>query len=122
MANVRRVAFVTGFTSGIGYATTQNLVRQGIAVFGVARSTENVTAVVKDLREEGFTIDGAAGDVTSVADVRDAVDRAVRTFGPITILVNNAGRNGGGETATLDDEVWDGVIATNLTSVFRVTR
>lgn len=121
-AQTRRVAFVTGATSGIGLATTITLARAGVAVFGCARNREAVALTVKQLRDEGLEVSGAACDVTSPEQVHAAVSEAVATYGRISILVNNAGRSGGGETATLADEVWYGVIDVNLHGVFRVTR
>ncbi|GAB2840432.1 SDR family NAD(P)-dependent oxidoreductase [Lentzea nigeriaca] len=115
-------AFVTGATSGIGLAVARGLAEQGREVFVVARNAENVSSTVKQLREDGYTVDGTTCDVTSTADVRAAVALAVEKFGRIDVLVNNAGRGGGGETATLDEDLWLDVVNTNLNSVFRVTR
>jgi ketoreductase len=50
------------------------------------------------------------------------VQAAVQRFGPIDVLVNNAGRSGGGVTAEITDELWLDVLNTNLTSVFRMSR
>ncbi len=118
----RRVAFVTGATSGIGLAVTELLARQGAAVFGVARAEDSVRSVVKQLREEGLEVSGAFCDVTSSEQVKAAVEAAVATYGRIDILVNNAGRGGGGITAELPDALWLDVIDTNLNGTFRVTR
>ncbi|MEU4684840.1 SDR family NAD(P)-dependent oxidoreductase [Streptomyces xinghaiensis] len=118
----RRVAFITGATSGIGLAVTELLARRGVAVFGCARGAEDVRALVKRLRAEGLEADGAACDVTSAEQVRAAVEAAVARYGRITVLVNNAGRGGGGVTAELPDALWLDVIDTNLNGTFRVTR
>ncbi|WP_221350465.1 SDR family NAD(P)-dependent oxidoreductase [Streptomyces beigongshangae] len=118
----RRAAFVTGATSGIGLAVTELLARQGMAVFGCARGAENVRDLVKRLREEGLEVSGTVCDVTSAEQIRTAVAEAVAAYGPISVLVNNAGCSGGGETAHLDDSIWTNVIDTNLHGVFRVTR
>ncbi|MDX8146351.1 SDR family NAD(P)-dependent oxidoreductase [Lentzea sp. BCCO 10_0061] len=118
----RRVALVTGATSGIGLEVARSLGREGHAVFVVARNAENVQTTVKQLREEGIEADGAASDVTSTEDIRTAVQKAVEVFGPIEILVNNAGRGGGGITAELDEDLWLDVINTNLNGVFRFTK
>jgi ketoreductase len=118
----RRVALVTGATSGIGLEVARSLGREGHAVFVVARNAENVQTTVKQLREEGIEADGAASDVTSTEEIRTAVQKAVEVFGPIEILVNNAGRGGGGITAELDEDLWLDVINTNLNGVFRFTK
>ncbi|MFE7462383.1 SDR family NAD(P)-dependent oxidoreductase [Streptomyces sp. NPDC057554] len=118
----RRVAFVTGATSGIGLAVTELLARQGFAVFGVARGAESVRTLVKRLREDCLEVAGAECDVTSVEQIRAAVAAAVAEYGRIDVLVNNAGRGGGGVTAEIDDALWDDVIETNLNATFRVTR
>ncbi|GAB3644441.1 3-oxoacyl-ACP reductase [Streptomyces sparsus] len=118
----QRVAVVTGATSGIGLAVTRLLAQQGHRVFLCARTEQSVTDTVKELQAEGLDVDGATCDVRSPQDierfVRDAVDR----FGTIDVLVNNAGRAGGGVTADIDDELWFDVINTNLNSVFLMTR
>ncbi|ANZ35110.1 ketoacyl reductase [Lentzea guizhouensis] len=118
----RRVALVTGATSGIGLEVARSLGNQGHAVFVVARNAENVQTTVKQLKEEGIDADGAAADVTSTEDIRNAVQKAVDVFGPVEILVNNAGRGGGGITAELDENLWLDVIDTNLNGVFRFTK
>ncbi|WP_020141378.1 3-oxoacyl-ACP reductase FabG [Streptomyces sp. 351MFTsu5.1] len=118
----KRVALVTGATSGIGLAAARLLAEQGHRVFIGARDADNVTATVKELRNEGLEVDGATVDVRSADDVRAFVRAAVETFGTVDVLVNNAGRSGGGVTADLTDELWDDVLETNLTSVFRLTR
>ncbi|GES33527.1 SDR family NAD(P)-dependent oxidoreductase [Streptomyces angustmyceticus] len=118
----RRIAFVTGATSGIGLAVTELLARGGTAVFAVSRGEENVRGTVKRLRAEGLEVSGTTCDVSSGEQIGAAVREAVDTYGRVDILVNNAGRNGGGETAKIDDATWLDVIDTNLTGVFRVTR
>jgi ketoreductase len=118
----RRVALVTGGTSGIGLAVTALLARQGMAVFLCARSEENVGTTVKTLGEQGLPVDGTRCDVRDGADVGRLVDAALDRYGRVDVLVNNAGRSGGGVTADITDELWFDVINTNLNSVFLVTR
>lgn len=118
----QRVALVTGATSGIGLAVTRALAAQQHKVFICARSAENVAVTVKELRAAQLEVDGAACDVRSIDDIRALVRAAVDRFGPIDVLVNNAGRSGGGVTADIPDELWFDVVDTNLNSVFRVTR
>ncbi|ONI76404.1 ketoacyl reductase [Actinosynnema sp. ALI-1.44] len=115
-------ALVTGATSGIGLAVARKLGELGHRVFLCARKVGSVTDTVKALRVQGFEADGVECDVTAPDDIRRYVRDAVDRYGPVGILVNNAGRSGGGPTAQVTDELWLDVIDTNLTSVFRMTR
>lgn len=118
----RRVAVITGATSGIGLAAARLLAAQDHSVFIGARTAENVAATVKQLREEGLDADGAALDVRSVEEIGAFVRAVTGRFGSIDVLVNNAGRSGGGVTADIADDLWFDVISTNLNGVFLMTR
>ncbi|MER5796083.1 3-oxoacyl-ACP reductase FabG [Streptomyces sp. NPDC001980] len=118
----QRTALVTGATSGIGLAAARLLAEQGHRVFIGARSSDDVAATVKELQAEGLVVDGTTLDVRDADSVRAFVQAAVETFGTVDVLVNNAGRSGGGVTADITDELWHDVIDTNLNSVFRLTR
>ncbi|WP_280266637.1 SDR family NAD(P)-dependent oxidoreductase [Nocardia wallacei] len=122
MADSRRVAMVTGATSGMGLEITKNLAAQGISVFICARNEQQVADTAKSLQDEGLSVDGVACDVRDAGQIREFVDAGVRRFGPVDILVNNAGRSGGGVTAQIDDELWLDVVNTNLHSVFFTTK
>ncbi|MCK9895440.1 SDR family NAD(P)-dependent oxidoreductase [Frankia sp. AgB32] len=122
MTQDAKVALVTGGTSGIGLASVRLLAEQGHRVFLCARDEQAVASTVKELRDDGLDVAGSTADVRSRDDIRTLVRSAVDRFGPIDVLVNNAGRSGGGVTAEIPDELWFDVIATNLHSVFLVTR
>ncbi|MFF4962510.1 3-oxoacyl-ACP reductase FabG [Streptomyces sp. NPDC001222] len=117
-----RTALVTGATSGIGRAVARLLASQGHRVYIGARDAGNVAATVKELQQQGLDVDGSTLDVRSADSVTAFVQAAVDRFGTVDVLVNNAGRSGGGVTADLTDELWEDVIDTNLNSVFRMTR
>ena len=117
-----RTALVTGATSGMGLEIARSLAEDGHRVFLCSRRADAVTDTVKELLDAGLDVDGTACDVTDPADVEQLVRSCTARFGPVEILVNNAGRPGGGATADIDDELWHDVIATNLTSVFLVTQ
>jgi ketoreductase len=121
-ASERPAALVTGATSGIGLAISKTLAKAGYRVFVCARGAEGVDLTVKQLREEKLDVDGAVCDVRSQQDIRAIVRSATGSFGPLSVLVNNAGRSGGGVTADIADELWYDVINTNLNSVFLMTR
>ncbi|GAA0896699.1 MULTISPECIES: 3-oxoacyl-ACP reductase FabG [Streptomyces violaceusniger group] len=118
----KRVAVVTGATSGIGLAVARLLATRNHRVFIGARSEEEVAAIVKQLVDEGLDVDGGVVDVRSDAGVTAWIQAAVDRFGSVDVVVNNAGRSGGGVTADIDLELWHDVIDTNLNSVFRVTK
>ncbi|HEX2312899.1 MAG TPA: SDR family NAD(P)-dependent oxidoreductase [Thermomonospora sp.] len=118
----RRTAIVTGATRGIGLAVTEVLAAQGHRVYLCARGADDVAATVQRLRDEGHDVDGGVCDVRSAEQIEAFVAAAVERYGPVEVLVNNAGRAGGGVTADIPDELWFDVINTNLNSVFLMTR
>lgn len=117
-----RTAIVTGATSGIGLAVAGLLAEQGHRVFLCARDPDAVALTVKQLRDAGGEVDGTTCDVRSREEIRHLVGAAVERYGPVGILVNNAGRSGGGPTAQIEDALWYDVFDTNLHSVFFMTR
>ena len=120
--NGQRVALITGGTSGIGLAVAERLARDGLKVFVCARNPESVEETVGKLRAAGHDADGMTADVRRGEDVEQLVAAAVRRYGRVDVLVNSAGRSGGGVTSDISDELWYDVIETNLNGVFRVTR
>jgi ketoreductase len=120
--NGQHVALITGGTSGIGLAAARTLAGSGLEVFICARHAQAVTETVDKLRSDGYQAAGVAADVRRPEDVRHLVDAAVQQYGHVDVLVNNAGRSGGGVTADIDDDLWYDVIDTNLNGVFLVTR
>lgn len=116
------VALITGATRGIGLAIARELGRRGHRVFVCARTAHHVKQTVEDLRAEGLRAEGAAADVRDRRSVAALVAAVVGEFGPVNVLVNNAGRGGGGPLAEMTDELWYDVIDTNLNGVFLLTR
>jgi ketoreductase len=114
-------ALITGGTSGIGLASAYALATRGLKVFLCARDGDRVATTVAKLRAEGFDAAGSTCDVRSAEDILRTVAEA-NAFGEVDILVNNAGRSGGGVTAQVSDDLWQEVLDTNLTSVFRMTK
>lgn len=116
------VTLITGATSGIGLEITTRLAEAGHRVFLCARSADAVDTTVKELRNRGLEVDGQPCDVADPEQIEAFVAGAVARYGPVDILINNAGRSGGGITAEVSDELWVDVLNTNLTSVFRMTK
>ncbi|GHG77715.1 3-oxoacyl-ACP reductase [Streptomyces griseocarneus] len=119
---VKPVALVTGATSGIGLEIARRLAGLGARVYMCARQEDQLAATIKELTDAGHEVDGTTCDVADPAQIKAFVQSAVDRFGPVDILINNAGRSGGGATNEIADELWFDVINTNLNSVFLMTK
>jgi 3-oxoacyl-[acyl-carrier protein] reductase len=116
------VALITGATAGIGRAVAFALGRAGWAVGVTARTADQVAAVVAGLRAEGITAAGAAGDAGNPDDVERVTRAIAAELGPVDTLVNNAGIAVFKPLEELTLEDWDGMMSTNVRSLFLVTR
>lgn len=117
-----QIALVTGASRGIGQAIALALGNAGATVIGTATSDKGAQAISDYLAAAGVRGSGMKLNVTDVAEV-DAVIAAVeKDFGSIGILVNNAGITRDNLLMRMKDEEWDDIMATNLTSVFRLSR
>ncbi|MGV3655326.1 MAG: 3-oxoacyl-ACP reductase FabG [Noviherbaspirillum sp.] len=116
-----KVALVTGATRGIGRAIILELARRGATVVGTATSESGAAAISEALQGQGAGR-GIVLDVNDAAGCDAAVAAIQQEFGRLDILVNNAGITRDQLAMRMKDEEWDAVIATNLTSVARMTR
>ena len=117
-----KIALVTGASRGIGQACALALARAGATVVGTATSDAGADAIGGYLRAEGGVGQGMKLDVTQAAEVDDVVAAIEKQFGPVAILVNNAGITRDNLLMRMKDEEWDDILATNLSSVFRLSR
>jgi 3-oxoacyl-[acyl-carrier protein] reductase len=115
-------ALVTGATQGIGRATAFALGRAGYKVGVCARTAAKVDALVSELQQEGIAAAGHAADVSDPVQSAAAVERIVAALGEIGVLVNNAGVLVARPFEELSLEEWDATMATNLRSLFLMTR
>ncbi len=115
-----QVALVTGASRGIGRAIAAALAKQGAKVIGTATSEAGAAAISEYLADGGK---GVVLDVNDAARAVALIDEIQKEFGAaVTILVNNAGITQDQLAMRMKDEEWDSVIATNLTSVGRLSR
>jgi 3-oxoacyl-[acyl-carrier protein] reductase len=114
---------VTGASRGIGRAIAQELSRQGAIVIGTATSesgAEAISAYLADVRQ-GIGR-GTVLDVNNAERCNAIVNDIQKEYGNLSILVNNAGITQDQLAMRMKDEEWDAVIATNLSSVARLSR
>ena len=117
-----RTALVTGGTGGIGTAICKRLAGSGARVVASYRDKAKAARWQAERRGEGLAIEVVEVDVTDFDSCRAMVERVEREVGPIDILVNNAGITRDTTFRKMSKEQWDGVITSNLDSLFNVTR
>src|SRR3984957_11377770 len=119
-----RHAVVTGAGRGIGAAIAHALAADGARVTLIGRDAETLRAAAAALARahpggDAFTI---AADVSDSASVGQAMSQARAQFGPIQILVNNAGQAASASFIKTDEALWDRMLAVNLTGTYLCTR
>jgi 3-oxoacyl-[acyl-carrier protein] reductase len=117
-----RTVLVTGASEGIGRATAFALGRAGWQVGVCARTASRLETLVAELGKEGIRAAGHAGDVGNEQDAPAIVRHVVDRLGPVDALVNNAGVLIAKPIEDLALEEWDRTMATNLRSLFLMTR
>lgn len=116
-----RHALVTGASGGIGQAVVRKLIAQGASVTLAGRQRARLEAVADTLPAAQINIvDGF--DVTDPDKIAAGVATTRQRFGPIDILINNAGEAPSAPFDKMTPDFWNKVIATDLTSVYLVTQ
>lgn len=117
-----QVAIVTGGNSGIGEATVHAFAREGAKVAILARRENEGRAVESAVNDSGGEALFIRCDVSDRQQVDAAVRSVVDAHGRVDVLVNNAGGGGPGNFPDEEDEVWNRVLAVNLTGTFYMSR
>lgn len=114
-----KTAVVTGGSRGLGRAVCRNLAENGAnVVFSYAGNTAAAEETVKELESMGANVRAVQGSVADAEAVKALMDTAVKEFGGVHILVNNAGITRDGLAMMLKEEDFDAVIDTNLKGTF----
>lgn len=117
-----KIAIITGAASGIGRATGQALAREGAAVMLADVNADEGERVAEEIRGVGGTALFQRTDVSDPSDIQSLVERAVREFGHLEVVFNNAGIMPAGTVLTTSLETWDRVMQINLRSVFLLSQ
>jgi 3-oxoacyl-[acyl-carrier protein] reductase/2-hydroxycyclohexanecarboxyl-CoA dehydrogenase len=117
-----KVAIVTGAGRGIGRGIALTLAAEGAKVVVADVVEENAQKVVEQIKQAGGKATTSKTDISQRPEVEAMFAKAASEFGPVDIVVNNAGINRDGMLHKMSDEDWAKVIAVNLTGTFYCVR
>ncbi len=117
-----KVAIVTGSGRGIGAAIAKTLAKAGAKVVVTSRHENEYTAVVAEIKKEGGEAWGATCDVSNEEDVKALIDKTVKKYGSLDIMVNNAGVFEQVPVDQMDTAFWKKVQGPDLDGVFFCTK
>ncbi len=119
----KRVAVVSGASSGLGRQMAMALARQGASLAILARRIERLEELKPELEKAGAKeVLAVKCDVTDTKEIENAAKAVEEKFGRVDILLNCAGASKDKGVIEMTDEEWDFTIATDETSVFKMTR
>jgi acetoacetyl-CoA reductase len=123
VAGNRRIAYVTGGMGGIGTAICRKLCDNGhVVVAGCGPGSPRKDRWIADMRAAGHDVHASEGNVADWQSTQAALRKVKEEFGPVDVLVNNAGITRDGTFRRMSYEDWHDVIETNLNSLFHVTK
>ncbi len=117
-----KVAIITGATSGIGKATALLFAQEGASLVISGRRSRLGQAVQDEIRLHGGRCLFVQADHTLLADCQHVVDAALKEYGRIDILFNNAGIVTSGTAETTSEAVWNETLAINVTAVWHMSK
>ncbi len=117
-----KVALITGGASGIGRTTALLFAREGATIALADVNADAGQHVADEITQSGGHAFFEPVDVTRAADCQRLVERAIREFGRIDILFNNAGITRRATVLDLSEEDWDRVMAVNVKSIYLLSR
>ncbi len=114
-----KIAVITGAGSGFGEGMAHRFAREGAKVGVADKNPKTATAVANAIRAEGGSAISLTADVTRRRDVNAMVAQIEAEFGPIDIMVNNAGMpQTNGPAVDVDEETFDRIFAVNVKAIY----
>src|SRR5271167_1876808 len=117
-----KVAVITGASAGIGKESARALAREGARLVLTARRQDRLETLAAEIRSLGSEAAIVAGDARQETTARQTIDTAVRSFGRIDILINNAGAGNYKNLIDTSADEYDELMSTNMRSTFLFTR
>ena len=117
-----KVAFVTGFGSGLGQAIAVAFAKEGCAVAGTSRTESKGAETVAMIESVGGRALFRPGDVANSKQMAACIDETVAAFGGLDIVVNSAGVRTNGSITEITEADWDRTLDANLKGAFIVSR
>ena len=117
-----QVAVVTGGARGIGRAIALAFVGEGAKVALVDIDSEHLERLREEIVTRGGQALSVSCDISKSSDVKEMMDRVLKTFGRIDVLVNNAGIIRRADVVETTEDEWARVMAVNVTSVFLMSK
>lgn len=117
-----KVAFITGFGSGLGQAIAVMFAREGAVVAGTSKTAAKGLETVAQIEEIGGQALFRAGDVANATEMKALLDETVTRYGGLDIVVNSAGVRTNGSITEITEVDWDRTLETNLKGAFLVSR
>lgn len=118
-----KVVIVTGASRGIGKEIAKELAKKKYIVIANYNKSEKQAMELKEsLEKENIEIDIYKADISKRKEAQELVEYAIKKYGKIDVLINNAGISQIKEFTQITDEDWNNMINTNLNSVFYMTQ
>ena len=119
---IGKIAIITGASAGIGRESARALAREGARLVLTARRQDRLEALAAEIRALGSEAVIVAGDARQEATAQKTIETAVRSFGRIDILINNAGMGIYKNLIDTSADDYDELMGTNMRSTFLFTR
>jgi gluconate 5-dehydrogenase len=111
---------ITGSSGGLGYTMAHGLAKEGATVILNGRNKDKLHKAIQLLKQKSLQVDGYVFDVTDKNQVKESILMITEKYGSIDVLVNNAGIQIRGPLEDFEENDWDLIIKTNLSSAFIV--